>query len=83
MVIGSKLPITIFTDHNPFLFLFTRKGNLTPRQYKALLLLAKFSNLQIIHTAGKTLLLLTCSVEFFQTSMLKHVNYNKNPSSAY
>ena len=37
IVIGFKSPITIFTDHNPILFLFTRegKGNLTPRQYKA------------------------------------------------
>ena len=30
--IGSKFPITIFADHNPILFLFTRKGNLAPRQ---------------------------------------------------
>ena len=30
IIIGSKFPITIFTDHNPILFLFTRKGNLTP-----------------------------------------------------
>ena len=34
LIIGSKFPITIFTDHNPILFLFTRKFNLTPRQYK-------------------------------------------------
>ena len=54
-IIGSKFPITIFTDHNPNLFLFTRKGNLTPRQYKAQMLLTKFSNLQIIHTAGTNL----------------------------
>ena len=52
IIIGSKFPITVFTDHNPILFLFTRKGNLTPRQYKAQMLLTKFSNLQIIHTAG-------------------------------
>ena len=55
IVIGSKFPITIFTDHNPILFLFTRKGNLTPRQYKAQMILTKFSNLQIIHTAGTNL----------------------------
>ena len=55
IIIGSKFPITIFTDHNPILFLFTRKGNLTPRQYKAQMLLTKFSNLQIIHTAGTNL----------------------------
>ena len=55
IIIGSQFPITIFTDHNPILFLFTRKGNLTPRQYKAQMLLTKFSNLQIIHTAGTNL----------------------------
>ena len=55
IIIGSKFPITVFTDHNPILFLFTRKGNLTPRQYKAQMLLTKFSNLQIIHTAGTNL----------------------------
>ena len=54
-IIGSKFPITIFTDHNPILFLFTRKSNLTPRQYKAQMLLPKFSNQQIIHTAGTNL----------------------------
>ena len=43
IVIGSKFPINIFTDHNPIL---------TPRQFRAQMLLTKFSNLQIIHTAG-------------------------------
>ena len=33
-------------------FLFTRKINLTPRQYWAQMLLTKFSNQQNIHTAG-------------------------------
>ena len=51
MVIGSKFAIPNFTDHNPILFSFARKGNLTPRQYKAQMLLTKFSNLQIIQTA--------------------------------
>ena len=44
--------ITVFTDHNHIPFLFTRKENLTPRQYKAQMLLTKISNLQIIDTAG-------------------------------
>ena len=55
ILIGSKFPITISTDHNPILFFFTRKGNLTPRQYKSQMLLTKFSKLQIIHTAGTNL----------------------------
>ena len=55
IIIGSRFPITLFTDHNPILYLFTRKGNLTPRQYKAQILITKFSNLRILHTAGKNL----------------------------
>ena len=55
ILIGSKFPIIISTDHNPILFLFTRKCNLTPRQYKAQMLLTKISNLQIIRTAGTNL----------------------------
>ena len=31
IIIGSELPISVFTDHNPMLSLFTREGNLTPR----------------------------------------------------
>ena len=55
MIIGSNFPITFFTDHTPILFLFTRKGNLTLRQYKAQKLLTNFSNFQIIRTAGTNL----------------------------
>ena len=54
LIIGSKFPVTVSTDHNPVLF-FTRKGNLTPSQYKAQMLLTKFSNLPIVHTAATNL----------------------------
>ena len=47
---SSKFPITVITDHNTILFLFARKGNLTPRRYKA-----QMFNLQLVHTAGTTL----------------------------
>ena len=50
--IGSNLSVTVFRDHNPNLFLFTRKGHITLRQYKAQLLSTEISNLQIIQTAG-------------------------------
>ena len=58
ITIGTKFPITDFTDHNPILFLFTRKRNkrnLTPRKFEAQLLSTKVSNLQIIHAAGTDL----------------------------
>ena len=48
-IVGSKFQITLFTDHKPILFLFTRKSNLPQ------MLLTKFSNLRIVHTAGTKL----------------------------
>ena len=51
-IIGSKLPITDFTDLKPILFLFTRKKIITPRQYKIQRLLPKISHLRKVHTAG-------------------------------
>ena len=55
IIIGSKFPITIFTDHNPILFIFTRKGTLTTRQYKARMLSTNILNLQIFHSASTNL----------------------------
>ena len=75
IIIGSKFPITVFTDHNPILFLFTRKGNLTPRQYKAQMLLTKFSNLQIIHTAGTNLTVADMVSRYFSTINTKTCHF--------
>ena len=77
MVIGSKVPIFIFTYHNTILFLFTRKGNLTPRQHKAQMLLTKIFNLQNNHTAGTNLtvadmLSRDCSTINNKTCQLQH-----------
>ena len=58
IIIGSKFPITNSIDsidHNPMLFLFTRKGNFTSKQNTARMLLTAFSNLRIIHAAGTNL----------------------------
>ena len=55
LIIGSPHPIHIFTDHKPLLHCFTKKGNLSPRFYRAQMQLTKFSKLKIIHTAGKIL----------------------------
>ena len=35
LIIGSPLPLHIFTDHKPLLHCFTKKGNLSPRFYSA------------------------------------------------
>ena len=48
----QSLTTIFFPDHNPILFLFTRKGNLTPRQCNAQLSITKVSNLRFLHTGG-------------------------------
>ena len=55
LIIGSPHPIHIFTDHRPLLHCSTKKGNLSPRFYRAQKQLTKFSKLKIIHTPGKNL----------------------------
>ena len=55
LIIGSPHPIHIFTDHKPLLHCFTKKGNLSPRFYRAQMQLMKFSKLKIFHTPGKNL----------------------------
>ena len=55
LIIGCPHPIQIFTDHNPLLHCFTKKGNLSPRFNRAQMQLTKFSKLKIIHTPGKNL----------------------------
>ena len=55
LIIGSPHPIHIFTAHKPLLHCFTKKGNLSPRFYRAQMQLTKFSKLKIIHTPGKNL----------------------------
>ena len=55
LIIGSPHPIHIFTYHKPLLHCFTKKGNLSPRFYRAQMQLTKFSKLKIIHTPGKNL----------------------------
>ena len=55
LIIGSLHPMHVFTDHQPLLHCFTKKGNLSPHFYRAQMQLTKFSKLKIIHTPGKNL----------------------------
>ena len=55
LIIGSPHPVHIFTDHKPLLHCFTKKGNLSPRFYRAQMQLTKFSKLKIFYTPGKNL----------------------------
>ena len=75
--IGSPHPIHIFTDHKPLLHCFTKKGNLSPRFYRAQMQLTKFSKLKIIHTPGKNLSVADMLSQSFtkaelQLNQLKH-----------
>ena len=55
LIIGSSHLIQVFTDHKPLLHCSTKKGNLSPRFYRARMQLTKFSKLKIIRTPGKNL----------------------------
>ena len=55
LIIGSPHPIYIFTDHKPLLHCFAKKGNLSPRFYRAQMQLSKVSKLKIVHNPGKNL----------------------------
>ena len=58
LILGSKHPTVLFTDHKPIIFLFTHKSNPNYRVYRFHLILMKFPNLHIVWTAGKNLALL-------------------------
>ena len=55
LILGSKHPTVLFTDHKPIKFLFTQKSNPNHRVYRFQLFLMKFPNLHIVWTAGKNL----------------------------
>ena len=55
LIIGSPDPLYILTNRKPLLHCFAKKGNLSPRFYRAQMQLTNFSKLKIIHTPGKKL----------------------------
>ena len=57
LILGSKHPTVLFTDHKPIIFLFTQKSNPNHRVYRFQLILMKFPNSHIVWTAGKNLAL--------------------------
>ena len=57
LILVSKHPTVVFTDHKPIMFLFTQKSNPNYRVYRFQLLIMKFQNLLIVWTAGKNLAL--------------------------
>ena len=57
LIVRSKHPTVLFTDHKPIIFLITEKSNPNHRYYRFQLILMKFPNLHINWTAGKNLAL--------------------------
>ena len=57
LILRSKHPTILFTDHKSIIFLFTRKSNPNHRVYRFQLILMKLPNLHIVWTAGKNLAL--------------------------
>ena len=57
LILGSKHPTVLFTDHKPINLLFTQKSNPNHRVYRFQLILMKLPNLHIVWTAGKNLAL--------------------------
>ena len=57
LILGSKHPTVLFTDHKPIVFVFTQKSNPNHRIYRFQLILNKFPNLHIVWTAGNNLAL--------------------------
>ena len=81
LIIGSPHPIYIFTDHNhkPLLHCFAKKGNFSPRFYRAQKQLTKFSKLKIIHTPGKNLTLADMLSRIFTKEQnSKYISYDIN-----
>ena len=57
LILGSKHPTVLSTDHKPIIFLFTQKSNPNHVVYRFQLILMKFQNLHIVWRAGKNLAL--------------------------
>ena len=57
LILGSKHPIVLFTDHKSIKFPFTQKSNPNHRVFRFQLILTKFPILHVVWTAGKNLAL--------------------------
>ena len=55
LIIGSKFPIYVFSDHRPLLFLWARKGQLNHKFFRYQMIITKLQNLRIVWTEGKNL----------------------------
>ena len=71
LILGSKHPTVVFTDHKPIIFLFTQKSNPNHRVYRFQLILMKFPNLFIVWTAGKK----RCVNRYIKSKLLTRITH--------
>ena len=71
IIIGSKHPITVFTDHKPILSLFARQGPINQKIFRYQLKFTKFSNLVIFWSRGKKLALADLLSRNFSSKLIK------------
>ena len=75
--IGSPIPIYLYCDHKPILYLWGLKGQLSHRFFRYQLIITKFRNLKINWTPGSNLafpdiLSRNVTVEEYQMHQLRH-----------
>ena len=76
-IIGSPFPIHLYCEHEPILYLWRRKGQLSHRFSRYQVIITKFQNLEIIRTPGSKLafpdiLSQNLTVEEYQKHQLQH-----------
>ena len=76
-IIGSPLPIYLYCDHKPILYLWGCKGQLSHRFFGYQVIITKFQNLKIIWTPGSNLafpdiLSRNVTLEGYQKHQLQH-----------
>ena len=78
LILGSKHPTVLFTDHKPVIFLFTQKPNPNHRVYGFQLILMKFPNLHIVWAAGKNFAIPDTLSRNTPPELLKTTHWIKN-----
>ena len=76
-IIGSPFPIYLYCDHEPILYLWGRKGQLSHRFFRYQVIITNFQNLKIIWTPGSNLALpdilgRNVTVDEYQHHQLQH-----------
>ena len=82
-IIGSPFPIYLYCDHKPILYIWVRKGQLSPRFFRYQVIITKFQNLNIIWTPGSNLAFpdtfsRNITLEEYQKHQLQHKKVSRD-----